>query len=702
MPTLNTGIEAQSATVEKLQSENAELRLRLQEAEETIDAIRTGGVDAVVVEEPAGHRIYTLEGAERPYRLFVEEMQQGAATLNAEGTIAWCNRQLAELLRMPHEKLVGSALEDFVAPDSRVVYQNLLWQGQTRSGRGEAQLLRADGTLASVLLTFNALPKDCDSAIGVLVTDLTPQRHHEQLAAAHVALHESERRFRENDRRASGGDLYHGCKRAPHPFNPAAVKLSGRTPELGTDQWCVSFKLYHANGRPMAHDECPMAIALREGRIIRDSEAIAERPDGTRVWFTPYPTPLRDRAGKIIGGINMLLDITERKQAEEARAKLAAIVDSSDDAIISKTLDGVVTSWNAGAERLLGYPAAEMIGQSIIKVIPPDHQSEEAGILRRLRRGERIEHFETVRMTKGGRRINVSLSISPIRDWAGRVTGASKIMRDITARKRAEEALRVAQAQLEDRAYQLEQAVAERTAELTATNQQLEAFAYSVAHDLRAPLRSMEGFSAMLLEEAGPALNEACQNHAHCISRAAQFMDTLLMDLLAFSSTSGKKVPVGAVKLEKVVRSVLSRLKTEIREKDARIKMVGPWPAVLAHEATLGQVLFNLVSNALKFVSPEVKPVVRLHAQKCAAKKASPRSPENWVRVWVEDNGIGIAPEHQAQVFKLFTRLEGATYRGTGVGLAIVEKGIERMGGRTGVESAPGKGSRFWFELRKA
>jgi signal transduction histidine kinase len=328
-------------------------------------------------------------------------------------------------------------------------------------------------------------------------------------------------------------------------------------------------------------------------------------------------------------------------------------------------------------------------------LIPPDHLDEEPSILKRIRSGQAFEHFETVRRRKDGALLDISLTVSPIRNDQGEVVGASKIARDISHRKRNEEALRQAQRLLADRAGQLEQAVAERTAELSATNKQLEAFAYSVAHDLRAPVRSMEGFSSMLLEEAGASLSEAGQDFAKRINRAAQFMDALLTDLLTFSSTAQQRIELTPVRLETVVQSVVSRLEKEIQETNARVENAGPWPTVLAHESTLGQVLFNLVSNALKFVAPGAPPVVRMRAE-----EASPGQ-ERWVRVWVEDEGIGIAPDYQEQIFRLFTRLHGQQYPGTGVGLAIVQKGIERMGGRVGVESAPDRGSRFWFELRR-
>lgn len=221
-------------------------------------------------------------------------------------------------------------------------------------------------------------------------------------------------------------------------FNEAAVALWGCRPELGKSEWCGSLRMFLPDGRPLPHDQCPMAIALQEGRPIRGIDAVAERPDGTRVPFLPYPTPVHDSTGKLIGAVNMLVDMTEWKTAERAMQHFAAIVESSDDAIISKNLDGIITSWNKGAELIFGYLAEEVIGKSIKILIPADHQSEEDTIIERIRSGQRIEHYETVRQRKYGGLVDISLTVSPIKDRQGKIVGASKIARDITERKRDE------------------------------------------------------------------------------------------------------------------------------------------------------------------------------------------------------------------------------------------------------------------------
>ena len=222
-------------------------------------------------------------------------------------------------------------------------------------------------------------------------------------------------------------------------YNEAAAQLWGCHPELGKSEFCGSWKLYWPDGRPMPHGQCPMALALKEQREVRGMEAVAERPDGTRVRFVPYPTPLYDVSCTLIGAVNMLVDVTDRNRADVHAQRLASIVESSDDAIISKDLNGIITSWNGGAERLFGYKPDEVIGKPITILIPADRSDEEPQIIERVRRGERVDHYDTVRRRKDGSLIDISLTVSPLKNTDGRIVGASKIARDITERKRAQE-----------------------------------------------------------------------------------------------------------------------------------------------------------------------------------------------------------------------------------------------------------------------
>jgi len=222
-------------------------------------------------------------------------------------------------------------------------------------------------------------------------------------------------------------------------FNEAAATLWSYRPQLGKSEWCGSWKLYWPDGTPLPPGECPMALALKEKRAVRGMEAVAERPDGTRVPFISYPTPLYSRTGKLLGAVNMLVDITDRKLAETFAQRIASIVESSDDAIISKDLSGTILSWNDGAGRLFGYTAEEMIGKPVTILIPPQRLEEEPGIISRIARGEQVHHYETIRRRKDGSLVNISLTVSPVKDANGKIIGASKIARDITNRKRAEE-----------------------------------------------------------------------------------------------------------------------------------------------------------------------------------------------------------------------------------------------------------------------
>jgi PAS domain S-box-containing protein len=285
------------------------------------------------------------------------------------------------------------------------------------------------------------------------------------------------------------------------------------------------------------------------------------------------------------------------------------------------------------------------------------------------------------------------------------------LLEDITSLKQAEIALR----QLNET---LEMRVSDRTAELEDVNAQLEAFAYSVSHDLRAPLRAIESFAQILLTDYSAVLDATGEDFLQRIEGSAALMNTLIENLLDYSRLSRSNLPIAPANLSLIVAEAHTQLGEEIRSKKAIITFE-PLPSVLGHSATLLRVLVNLLSNALKFVSPGVQPRIRIWAEEVEEvlrrREVPPRSlgetetlrvesdtTTKWIHLWVEDNGIGIAPEYHQRIFGVFERLHGVeVYPGTGIGLAIARKGVERMGGKIGVESALGQGSRFWIELRK-
>jgi PAS domain S-box-containing protein len=451
-------------------------------------------------------------------------------------------------------------------------------------------------------------------------------------------------------------------------FNAAAAKLSGRTPELGMDQWCVTWKLFWPDGTPMPHDECPMAIALKGGEIVEGVEAVAERPDGTRFWFTPYPVVFRDGRGRITGGLNMLVDITARKlterEAQRSSLLLGAIVDSSDDAIISKDLNGTITSWNESAERLFGYAAEEIIGKPVTMLIPPDRLDEEPQIIARLKSGERVDHFETIRRKKDGTLLDISLTISPVRDGDGRIVGASKIARDITERQRIQ-------------------------AEIRRVNEDLQQFAFSASHDLQEPLRSIKIYSELLTHDYAGKLDGEGLQFLEYLQAGATRMENLVADLLAYTQVSKNENEAEIVDANATLGTVIENLSGAIAASNPRITS-DPLPKVAMRGSHLQSLFQNLIGNAIKYRSPERALSIHICAE---------RQGVEWTFA-VSDNGIGIAPQYKEKVFGLFQRLHtSAEYSGTGIGLAICQRIVAQYHGRIWVESELGGGSSFRFTI---
>lgn len=496
--------------------------------------------------------------------------------------------------------------------------------------------------------------------------------------------------------------------------------------------------------------------------------------------------------------------LIERKRAEETAARLAAIVESSVDAIVGKDLSGKVTSWNAGAEAIFGYTAEEMIGQPIVRLIPAQRIFEEEQILERVRRGENVRSFDTVRLRKDGKQVEVSVSVSAIKDSRGNIIGASKVARDISERKRTEKAVLESEVRYrtlyacapdgiviaDPRGYyldanesicrmlgytrdemvrlhssdivtveetpqiepalnsikvdafyhrewqfrrkdgsafaadviatalpdgnilamirditerkraeekitqlnaELERRVAERTAQLEAANRELEAFSFSVSHDLRAPLRAVDGFSQAVIEDFGAILPPEGQRQLKIIRESARSMSVLIDDLLAFARFSRQEPNRRFFDTETLVRETLEGLGYPWAERRVEIRL-GKLPESFGDPGLLKQVWANLLSNALKYSRKRDHAVVEIGSVELNGERP----------FFVRDNGSGFDMRYAGKLFGVFQRLHRVDeYEGTGVGLAIVQRIVHRHGGRVWAEAQVDRGATFFFTLEK-
>ena len=425
-----------------------------------------------------------------------------------------------------------------------------------------------------------------------------------------------------------------------------------------------------------------MYDTIGQGRVWH-GEIRNRAKDGSIFWVDATIVPLLDSEGKPRQYITIRTNITERKRLEEIREWLAAVVDSSDDAIISKTLDGTISAWNSGAEKVFGYSSAEAVGRSLNMLLPPERANEESDILARIVRGESVEHFETVRLRKDGKRIDVSATISPIKDSSGAIVGASKIARDITERERAEEVIR----QLND---ELEQRVAERTAQLEAANQELEAFSYSVSHDLRAPLRHISGFSQLLVEEFGATLAPGARHYLDRIQAGTQNMGVLVDELLHLARVGRHAVNRRRTKLNEVVEAVIAMLQPESGGRQVEWA-ISDLPEAECDPVLVRQIFQNLLSNALKFTRPRTHAVIEVSCQEHDGQPV----------FIVRDNGVGFSMKYVDKLFGVFQRLHRAEdFEGTGIGLATVQRIVHKHGGRVWAEGELDQGAAFYFTLR--
>jgi PAS domain S-box-containing protein len=415
----------------------------------------------------------------------------------------------------------------------------------------------------------------------------------------------------------------------------------------------------------------PTPRRMGAGRI----ELLGVKKDGTAFPIDVSLGPIRLADGMQV--LAAVRDITERKRGEEANLRLAAIVESSSDAIMGKTLDGIVTSWNRGAEHIFGYTAEEIVGKSGTILIPPDHLDDEPRIVDRVQHGERIEHFETVRRRKDGRDIDVSLNVSPIKDVTGKVIGVSKTVRDITERERFK--LRLRQAEKMEAVGRL---------------------AGGVAHDFNNVLAGVLAYAEMLFAEA-PG-DSPLKRYAQNVLTAATRGRELVEQILAYSrSQDGQRAPVDVAT---VVAETLELLRGSLPAAIRLEASIPESPLIVIGDAThLHQVVMNLCSNAIQAISAGGTLRVILEAVELTAERVLSHgalAPGRYVRLIVEDNGSGMDAATLERIFEPFFTTKEMGH-GTGLGLSLVYSIITDSGGAIDVKSTPRQGSIFAVYLRQ-
>jgi len=458
-----------------------------------------------------------------------------------------------------------------------------------------------------------------------------------------------------------------------------------------------------ALGRPLIElfDPPPARLWAEVQAVLRSGQPRVLSPVLHADWL-PFITPARQLirllplyapAGDLVGAMALISDVTAQLQYEEQiEARLRATqelyrtaVETAEDSIAIHVGGRIVYANRAAARLLRADDPARLIGYPIEKVVHPDHWPAAAQRIRRLLAGEQSPYpAEAVYVRFDGSAVPVEVTATPITYEGQR--GVFVIVRDISERKRAEEELRRLAGELERR-------VAERTAELQAANKELETFAYTVSHDLKAPLRAMDGYSRLLLEDYGDRLDPEGQHFVRMIRIAAQQMRQLIDDLLAYSRMERRTMTTGPLDPRPLVEMLLAERQDEIRQRGVVVSVALPDVQVIAESEGLAVALRNLLDNALKFTRTRPEPRIEIGGRPTA---------ETCI-LWVRDNGIGFDMKYHERIFEIFQRLERAEeYPGTGIGLAIVRRAVERMGGRVWAEGEPGKGATFYLELPRA
>jgi PAS domain S-box-containing protein len=602
-------------------------------------------------------QMQAIERGEQQLVDFFDNASVGLHCVDANGIIVRANQAELDMLGYRRDEYVGRPIADFHLEKQVIlsILERLLAGG--RVDDQEARLLCKDGSIKTVVLSVSALWEAGEFVHTRCFTrDVTATR------TAEAALSESERRLRVALQAAHGGVFDHDFASGRTYWSPELEALYGgvSAQDGSNDNWTGRL---HPDDRERVRDG--VRAALEDGEYTQDYRVIW--PDGSTHWLHTRAGVMFDADGAPRRMLGVQIDVTDSKRLEQTRALLANIVESSDDAIVTKSLDGIITSWNAGAERIFGYTAPEMIGRSVKVLIPRERHAEEDEILARLRKGERVDHFETVRVTKGGRAIDVSLAVSVVRDEHGAIVGASKVARDITERKRIERALRASEAAMREK------------------DRRKDEFLAMLAHELRNPLAPIRNAISLL---ASQSPSPATLDRVHDIlDRQASQLSRLVDDLLDVSRISRGQIPLvkEPLRLAEIVEMAVetARPLIEACRHTLAVKLPDEPICIDGDRARLVQIVGNLLTNAAKFTPPGG--TVSIGARRTGAE----------VEIEVRDDGVGIAPDALERVFDLFGQEEASLARtqgGLGIGLTLVRDLVTLHGGRVAIESE-GRGS---------